>query len=681
MKTILSIVREHPIIFLLCMVATALMSPLSSNFLVPDVGDFMNHLSAIVEAKAALAEGQFPLRVMPLIHDGWRYPFYQFYSPSTNMLAEFFYHWITPANPFAALKVTVWCALMFGGIYMYRLAYTLVQSRQAAALASVAYISSPYYIILFTHTGSFTEAVALGMLPAVLFYTLNLYYFSSTLKTFLFCALTWYLLATMHLITFFYSSLFVGFLLFWMTLTKYKSWIHLFRVGFAYALGWMMASWFLAPVGLYEKYLLVERYFGYDVHIKYRDSISNLLSPIASISTFKSYGSDGMIDLIERIHPNIGFPLLFGAGICLYALLQKGKIKNRADDWAAPLLILFFITFIVIWSPFNLWTALPRVFMMGQYSWRLMGQLIWIAALLFAWSAVWLFRDNLTNKKMLLGMLLLLFASSPWLQINEITFYYMGKDKVNDTDSMLVNKRTYLTDPATLQDSSVTVDNRVISMQSVTDKLKVNKLYFLSKSAFAGTVAPILLIEGSDAATATNADIELDGKIVAHVLVKPGRLHWTIPMAKYKDSTATPKFSLMIKTSDAATVNLESIAVGGFLDPQKVIDVHQTENFCQQNKAVTECQIPAAATQKDIELPILYYPDLMRVTLNGKRVAYHSVLYDDMLITAVRSVPGTVNKIKIYFNGLTWANNLSMAAWILWILLFVANMRKPSRVG
>ena len=81
MKQWINRYREH---FLLgafyALVAFALIAPVAIPTDIPSLADFINHLSALTQAKIAFTEGQFPLRVMPIEMAGWRYPFYQFYS-------------------------------------------------------------------------------------------------------------------------------------------------------------------------------------------------------------------------------------------------------------------------------------------------------------------------------------------------------------------------------------------------------------------------------------------------------------------------------------------------------------------------------------------------------------------------------------------------------------------------
>jgi hypothetical protein len=561
-------VREQLIVFLLlALVAAASLSSLGSNNLLPDSMDYDNHLAAIIQTKAAFAEGQFPLRVMPSEQHEFRYPFYQFYSPVTYMFAGFVYRWITPHNPATAYKLTLWIALLLGGLYMYRLAYSFVNSKYAALLASVAYVTSPYYLIVLEHIGGFAEGIALGVLPATLFYTLQLYHFPHDKKYFLLTALTWSLLPTLHTGTFVYASLCVGLLLLFKTLSAKKYLRNLFSVAFSYLFSLILSAWFLVPMALLEKYFITSLYFEMPkIWERYKITLVNFFSPVAIVTRdLQGWATPGnkMAEILPRIHPNLGFPLLFGVAICIYALLKKYKTQTTADNWLWPLLTLFILFTIIVWNPLNLWEYLPHFFRIGQYSWRIMGQLIWIAALLFAWSIVWLFpADSLNKKNALIIFLCLIFASSSWHVTPENTYSFFQPSELLKMSELAANKGTFL--------------------------------------------------------------------------MRNKRWSAIVPRSK---------------------------------DANNFLGLDATKKYCQQKKTITECRVPALDSKKTIVLPILYYPELLRVTVNGNPVAYHAILDKKLLLAAVLNVPHVINYIKIQFQGLHWANELSLLGWICWLLL------------
>lgn len=552
-------------VFYAC-IAAALLSSIASISSVPDVMDYGNHIAAIIQAKIALTEGQFPLRIAPLEQDGWRYPFFQFYSPTSYLLSGFIYKWLTPTNPFIAYQFTLWCALIIGGMYMNRLAYWFVPSRSAAMLASVVYLTAPYNTIVINQIGGFNEAIALGILPAVLYYTLQRFYHSAESKTFLQAGLVWYCLATIHIITFIYTSFFVAIFLILIASQSREYWRNLVRFAIAYIYACCLAMWYLAPAALFSKYLIVSRTFnGNHISTLYHASIVSLLSPVRNISAAGKHTA--MIDIISQIHPNMGLPILLAVGICSYAgLIQRPFIDRRSIHWFVALWILFFIVVVTIASPVNFWKWLPPSVSMLQYSWRLLGQIMWIGALLFAWAIGWLCHNKLDVWHVVLGVFLIIVSTNSWY-------------------------------PAAQKESHDIAD------------------------------------------------------IVAHPYLVTNSHVYLFDFVKYP--------------TDVHAVN------NGSLDSSRTLDVKQVRVGCQQKNEDTVCKINVATTIQVLELPILYYPNLLNITVNGKVVSYKSAHYQNRLIAAIVPEPGKMNVIKINFRGLWWANLISETSWGIGLIFLI----------
>lgn len=542
------------LLFLFALIATALLSPIASNFLIPNNLDVHNHLAAIIQAKMALAEGQFPLRIAPLEQQGWRYPLYQFYSPSTYTFAGILFAVLPTTNPFIAYKLTIWCALVMGGLYIYRLTYWFVKSNQAAILTSLVYLTTPYWMIVIHHFFAFNEAVALGIIPAVLYYTARQYCKPFQKKRLLQTGLGWYILATVHLITFIFTSIFAAFLLLLITFKNnhHQRWKNLTVVGIGYLFGCLLAMWHLAPILLFAKYFVVFNPFI----VFYNPTLTSLLSFTNNFSGDKNSPITMLIT-----NPVIGLPISIALGISIFALicnLRSGQ--KRADYWFLPLLAAFAIAFMMTWSPTYFWAWLPRL--IGQYSFRLLGQIMWIGALLFAWSICWLFKNKLNNKHTLVGVLLILIATSSWLPIKDTSF-------INVSD------------------------------------------------------------------------------IIKHPI-------FTFNVDSYLiDETAHPKL----------------IDIKNKLTSSELLTATQVKKYCLLKNEITVCTLNVPASIHTLELPIIYYPKLLKITLNGQPVAYKSIVYHDRLIAGITPQINKANIITIQFCGLEWANFISRIAWGLWLLL------------
>src|SRR3712207_4005526 len=75
-------------------IAVGLLAPSASNEVIPSAADIPPHIGTIVQARMALEEGQFPIRVASWQHHGWRYPVWQFYSPLPYTITALLYAWV-----------------------------------------------------------------------------------------------------------------------------------------------------------------------------------------------------------------------------------------------------------------------------------------------------------------------------------------------------------------------------------------------------------------------------------------------------------------------------------------------------------------------------------------------------------------------------------------------------------
>jgi hypothetical protein len=665
MKTWIKLYQQPVLLFLLyALLAAALLAPITYDDLIPAMMDYTNHLAAVIEAKFALAEGQFPLRIAPLALSGWRYPYYQFFSPSTYTFAGFIYQYLTPAHPLIAFRLTFWCGLVCGGFFMEKLAYWLVRSRAAAVLASIVYLTAPYYVVVVTGFGNLNETVALGILPVVIYYTLQ-HYLRPRHTTLLINALAWYLLITIHAVTFFYTALFMGILLFLVTCKNRRHWKNLFACGSAFMFGCLMAMWFLGPVGLLQKYLILAQTFS-------DTKMFSSLSP--SISYLLFPGHMPFQGTMGKHHVSIGCPILLGTVITVYALLNKLRIKNRrANYWLRFFVPLFFIAFFIVWSPINFLRWLPSIFVVGQYSWRLLSQVIWIGSLLFAWSICWLFKNKIDLKQTIIGGLFLVMVGSTAFPLVYINYFNIDIAKFIDHPSAIFNPDAYTIEFNKYTGFVSAIDRMELASLVENQTLKLNKTYLLPRSLLQYADKPFVALRGNlpddQRPSIVQLKAVLNGTTIAARRLTPGKFYWNIPLGK----PIKKNLFLEFKTDKKADIKLEEIDLAGFMSPASVMTVKQVQPFCRQQKTITRCQLYAPPRTKLIELPILYYPKLLSVTLNGQPVSYQGIVYKHSLIAGIVPKPGATNIVNIEFRGLEWANKASWMGWGLWAgLLFLA---------
>lgn len=678
------------IIFFYAVTAVVILSPLLFNPNIPDISDLLNHLAGIIQAKMALNEGQFPLRIAPLGYDGWRYPFYQFYSPTSYLIAGLLYKWLFLSNPYLIYKLMLWLALVFGAFYIYRIGYWITHSLSAAVLGGLVYITTPYLIVAIAKLAAFNEVLALGILPFVIFYTLQRFFQPSD-KTLLITAIGWFLIATIHLVTFIYASFFVAiFLLILLAIgiqkndTKdLKLWKNLFRVGLGYLFGVILACWYLAPSILYSDYLKVGLTFRLAREINWLSpSFFTLVSPFTNMS----YRAVGIVNGVNQAFinsPNIGIPALFGFVTCFIFFIRK---KNKSlNIWLLPLLFLFCTIVFLVLNPFNLLSYLPKPFLIFQYSWRLLGQLMWVSALLFSCAICLISKVKAEIIKIILGTTIILLISVP------IGFNIVNKS-FEQTDDFLkfpfFDRVDYTVDVFKKANLVNKIDN-IIMYNFIKNTPKGNILNFETKflpTAFLlNSKLPLYFsIKGSvPSQKYSNLEIALllNNKIVAKKIFKSGIFKWNIPLTDLhnlkNNSNNFMQFKIMNnRHRKVPDIKIDRFALSGFLKEAEIFNLKRTPT-CFQRGELTICDVYVPKNINLLELPVFYYPDLLNIKLNNRAIGYKGVFVYEHLAAAINPKKGTNNHIEINFLGLGWANQITYLAWGLWLMFFGYLILKP----
>ncbi len=676
------------IVIFYALLAAAVIAPIASTTNIPNLGDYLTNLAALIQAKIALSNGQFPLRYMPLEHWGWHYPFFQFYSPSTYTYAGLIYKWLTPANPLLAFKLTIWSGLVVGGVYMQRIAFWFTRSMPAALLAGVIYLCAPYYIIIIDFLGSLNEIVALGVLPAVLFYSCLRFYAPQNNVLLAKLGIAWYLLATIHIVTFVYASFFIGALLFLVTVKIPNAWRNLIGVGIAYILGCMLAAWYLAPIVAFKDFFTLTSTYSSAEHMPaFHPLLSQLLSPTADLTP----GMKG--NALLSIHPAVGWPILFAAALCLYAAIKKLSSGSRlADAWLTPLLIIFFVAFLLVWSPLNCWSWLPAPLLIGQYCWRVLSQVIWIGALLSATALCLLFKNKLDKYHVIFGTLLIVMSASAWFPMSENANASLA-DFISQP-YLLYNDNSYLLDFNKFTTFVNKIDNTLIETSKI---LKTNSDYSIPKPLLQLAVDPAIELRADIPVSLSKKNLHLaivvNNEMIDKKELTPGLLNWNINLLavknRYPDSAPLLlKFLLLDKNDKAitATLPINHAILSGYLNPAEILSINQTQMYCTQKKSRTLCDVPVGQGIKFIELPALYYPKLLRLSVNGENAVYQSILVEGELLAGIVPIPSKLNHIQIEFRGLEWANLVSWAAWLLIVFMLFSHIlryfiQRPSKIN
>ena len=152
----------------------------------------------------------------------------------------------------------------------------------------------------------------------------------------------------------------------------------------------------------------------------------------------------------------------------------------------------------------------------------------------------------------------------------------------------------------------------------------------------------------------------------------------SLPLSKVKsDKSLLPlEFSLInskqkiIKNYSDMTFNADKVELVGFQNNSQVLTASQLKDHCRFLQAELVCQITVPKEIRFLELPMLYYPKLLKITLNEKQIPYDGVLSNGRIIVGVVPEEGN-NTIKAKFTGLGWANLASEVSWGVWGIIFL----------
>lgn len=435
------------------LLAWSLLAPLSSDFL-PEAPDLPIHISGVVEASAALKQGQFPIRTTPRQINGWNYPFFQFYSPLPYSLAgavTLILNSHSPKHAYTALKFILWLAIFLGGIYSSRISFLITKSKAVSLLAGFAFMSAPYLLVNFTARGDFTEVFAQGMVPIVFYYTFINYIETANIKGFICNTLAWFVLITSHNITFIYTSFFIGLFFIIMTILHYKSWRKLIYLGLPYFGACVLAAWFLVPILLFSKILYVQNDLIDPYTFSWLTPLSNLLA-VSAISPMPLPGRG----LPSFLYPEVGWPILLSAGTVFYFLWMKnfGESPKKELIIAKTTLILFLLAFVMMWIPFDFFQYLPRFFWITQFGYRILTQTMWLGVILFSIAFLWIYREKFSPEYFIIFLFILGLCASSWLPTLKGTA--LSLDSITTSPNLGYGNGCFLVDPKKIQSQVLT---------------------------------------------------------------------------------------------------------------------------------------------------------------------------------------------------------------------------------
>ncbi len=670
------------VLCLYLLLAMSLMGPIASDDIVASAPDHANHTAIIVQARQAMEEGQFPLRVAPWQYDGRRYPAFQFYSTLPYMVGVLIYKFITN-NPYAAYKMAMVFFAVLGGVYTYRCARYLTGQRGAALLAGAAYVLSPYLIANLLIRGAFTELAAQGVLPAAIYYGLRCCA-GRRWQQVMMAGLWLSLLAATHIITFLFGSFFLGVIFLMLAVRRVKRFRRLLRVGAAYVIVCVLMMYFLAPMLTLKKDVYIQSRIGTSTPATFNwlTPMSAMIGPF-SASAEPQPGRTTTPDL----NPAVGWPV-FIVMIAMVILLisQRSKVRAcRGSFLIVPLLCVFVLALFAAWSPFDFWAYLPQPFLVAQFSYRLLTHVMWAGALLLAFTMYAMFKGKVDARHVMVGMVILGTASGSC--IHTLKRANVSVEDLKQRPDIGSGADDYLLDwtkfspfafdhikqlPVSLpiQDNWLPADQVVSILCPSQPSALLRMQGLLPQEYFKSPVTLFTMVNGVQ----VSADKLSPG---------PFTLSVTVPIPPESRAAGKP-FRLSFFSDGPLNVkdgagNVVCRYVGRVFsmafDGVNMVPASQIERNRHQRGPTTVCPVNLSYAST-VQLPVLYYPNVLEVEVDGKEARCFPTLDGVFLLIGV-DLPAGFHEITVRFSGLAWANYLSLAGWVILLALILGSV--PSR--
>jgi len=666
------------LVLFLGLIALSLLAPIASDTFFPESMDYAVHTAGIIQAKMGWDEGQFPLRTAIWQDQGMGNAFFTYYSPFSYMFAGGIYKLLYPiihVNPYFIFKLTLWLSLLAGGIYFYRLTRWLLQSSAIALLSSLVYMAAPYYLINLNTRGDFTEAFAQGLVPIVLFYTFRSYKNGFQLRTFLFAVLSWSALITSHLITCVYTSCFVGLFLLLSTLqnrSQLKSFILFISI---YCSALILTLWYLIPIALTTSALSVVSQLHSPAEAAWLTPLSSLLS-INAVSPMPLPGN-GLLPL--PLYPAVGWPILISVILLSYLIgMKKLRYLRVSLKTIVTLLALFAFAFFLTWSPFDFWRYLPKVFTIAQFPYRLLTQCMWIGALLFGFALLEITRGKCDISKTTFIAVFIVIAGSSWLQTNR-----SSTQTVNDirhAPSLGYAQHAYLVQ--TDNPNALITAGTNLPVFDSNGWLTLNHPITISTQIFKDAPHASLKLKGEIPTYLLQHPVKLslkiNGKSLYEKELAPGPIALDIPLHNFI-STDGESFTLEFSVDKPAipsqmlpssndnrplAIKIDSLQIDHLTSDFTALSYEQVKPLCQRHHGELLCHIDVKANTGLVQVPQLYYPQLLKIEVNGQPTSYLPIVAGEYVMAGLKLAPGSYD-INVKFKGISWANCFSLGAWLL----------------
>jgi hypothetical protein len=304
---------------------------------------------------------------------------------------------------------------------------------------------------------------------------------------------------------------------------------------------------------------------------------------------------------------------------------------------------------------------------------------MWSGALLTTFAIILIFRHRLESRHLIIGVLLIVMVSRPWLPVprgtmtidellKEPYFRYSGaldylyRTPVND---LYGNGELRLSDAGWIPGYSTW--DVFINRPLVFD---VDHLY----PSWLPHQSPVLIIKGEVPLESINGEgrlqVLVDDVAIATIPLNQKELNATVSLKNVMPTDDYFKLKFMFdgNTSDGNPpyIRLKHLAFTGLPAAKTLLPVEKTEGSCEQKGSTTHCLVTLGEEAEIAQLPAFYYPKMQKIWVDDQQVSGFPTNYWDTNLVGIKLAKGE-HKVQIKFVGLEWANWLSLLAWLLLI--------------
>ncbi|PKO13884.1 MAG: hypothetical protein CVU39_16890 [Chloroflexi bacterium HGW-Chloroflexi-10] len=416
------------LLFVLCIAVLVLLPFLNPEQVVRG-HDTEVHLARIVGFVETIKTGQIPAKVYTNMLNGMGYGWGIFYPPLSVMI---------PAIPLGlgfdlanSYKLFLLFCTVFSGLFMYQFVFDISGSRLQAALTSIFYLASPYFLTDLIMRGAVGEQLIFVFLPLIFRGTYSLLYGNQ--KKYLLIAVGFGGLALSHVIGLALVVLLMAVFLL-LNIKKILNRTVFAKLIFAAILAIFSSASFLVP--LFENIISTDYWVENQTHAE--DNFLYAVYPSQILgSTFTTFWAQPLGNL-DEMPQSIG---LISSLIILSGLLVLPKLRVQPNGFFYFSIFIILVLSVWMCTIFFPWQKLSWLVFI-QFPWRILGIASFASSILAAWILIMLMDKMDANILLIIFTIISIVYISPFLDFGstEEGVYFKPYYRNYDWHSYLENE-------------------------------------------------------------------------------------------------------------------------------------------------------------------------------------------------------------------------------------------------